>query len=97
MRVYISGAITGVKDYEKEFAKAEIKLTEEGFIGINPVYLDLFKTKLNYEEFMKLDLVLLDMCDAIYMLDGWENSKGANREYGYALAKNKIIMYEKGA
>ncbi|MBO5208498.1 MAG: DUF4406 domain-containing protein [Lachnospiraceae bacterium] len=37
---------------------------------------------------------MLDMCDAIYMLDGWQQSCGANRECGYALAKDKIILKE---
>ena len=42
-----------------------------------------------------VDLVLLDLCDTIYMLKGWEQSCGANREYGYALAKGLDIMFER--
>ena len=38
---------------------------------------------------------LLDMCDSIYILQGWDKSCGANREYSYALAKDMIIMFEK--
>lgn len=45
---------------------------------------------------MRLDLHLMDLCEAVYMLKGWQESKGANREYGYALAKDKIIIFEKG-
>ena len=48
----------------------------------------------DYEDYMKADLLLLGMCDAIYMLKGWEKSCGANREYGYALAKGMEIMFE---
>lgn len=33
-------------------------------------------------------------CDAIYLLDGWQQSRGANREYGYALAKDMMILDE---
>ena len=43
---------------------------------------------------MKMSLTMLGMCDAIYMMDGWENSCGANREYGYALASGMKIMRE---
>lgn len=44
---------------------------------------------------LNVDLVLLDLCDTIYMLKGWESSCGANREYGYALAKGLDIMFER--
>lgn len=43
---------------------------------------------------MDVDLQLLDMCDVIYMLKGWQQSLGCNREYGYALAKDIIILKE---
>ena len=43
---------------------------------------------------MNIDLYLMDMCDAIYLLTGWENSRGANREYGYALGKEFTIIKE---
>lgn len=39
-------------------------------------------------------MVMLNMCTHIYMLKGWEKSPGANREYGYALASDMIIMRE---
>lgn len=47
-----------------------------------------------YEEYMKISMCMLDMCNYIYMLKGWEKSCGANREYGYALASDKTIMFE---
>ena len=33
------------------------------------------------------------MCDGIYLLEGWEDSKGANVEYDYAVEKGKKIFY----
>ena len=92
MRVYISGGITDVEDYKKKFADAEQALYLEGHQPFNPTKLDF--PNLDYEEYMRLDFCLLDMCDAIYMLKGWENSRGANREFGYALASRKVIMNE---
>ena len=94
MRVYISGGITGVENYKHYFDKAEEKLKSEGHEVINPAVFDELLPKLTYEEFMKFDIFLLDMCDAIYMLKGWQKSRGANREYGYALAMDKIILEE---
>lgn len=94
MRIYISGAITGVDNYKEHFAKAEKELKEKGHEVINPTAFDDLLPQLTYEEYMKLDLCLLDMCEAIYMLKNWKQSFGANREYGYALAKDMIIMEE---
>lgn len=49
---------------------------------------------MEYEDYMKMALAMLDLCDAIYMLSDWEKSCGANREYGYALGKDMIILVE---
>lgn len=94
MRIYISGPITNVPDYKEKFARSEqnLKAKYPDAEIINPTVLDKFP--LTYDEYMELDLMLLDMCDAIYMLKGWEDSKGANREYGYALAKGNAIYFE---
>lgn len=93
-RVYISGAITGNDNYIEEFNLAERKLREEGHEPINPVAIKTNLPALEYEEYMKIDFALLDLCHAIYMIRGWEKSCGANREYGYALAKDLTILKE---
>ena len=94
-KVYISGGITGVEDYMNHFSKAESKLIEDGFIVINPAKVNsMMPQETTYEEYMKMSITMLDMCNYIYMLKGWEKSCGANREYGYALASDKAIMIE---
>ena len=93
MRVYISGPITGVEDYMVKFADAEKKLTGSGYTVVNPAKINCgMPDDMTYEEYMEIDLKLITMCDALYMLDGWEKSCGANREYGYAFGRGKIIM-----
>lgn len=47
-----------------------------------------------YEEYMNMCFCMLDMADAIFMISNWKTSCGANRELGYAMAKDMIIMYE---
>ena len=95
MRIYISGAITGTDDYMERFAKAEKELTAKGWSVVNPAKVNAqLPEDTTYEEYMKMCFFMLDMCDAIYMLRGWEKSCGANRELGYAMAKDMIIMYE---
>ena len=95
MKIYISGAITGTDNYMERFAKAEKELTENGYSVINPAKVNAQLTEdTSYEEYMKMCFCMLDMCDSIYMLNNWDKSCGANRELGYAMAKDMIIMYE---
>ena len=95
MKIYISGAISGTDDYMERFSKAEKELAEQGYSVISPAKVNAQLPKdTSYEEYMKMCFCMLDMCDSICMLKGFEKSCGANRELGYAMAKNMIIMYE---
>ena len=95
MKIYISGAITGTDDYMERFAKAEKELTEQGYSVVNPAKVNAqLPEHTTYEEYMKMCFCMLDMADAIFMISNWKTSCGASQEYGYALAKDMIIMYE---
>ena len=93
-RIYISGPMTGIENYKEIFVKAEQELQEQGHSVVNPALVDFILTDATYEEYMKVDMFLLNMCDTIYMLKGWEKSCGANREYGYAIARNYTVLHE---
>lgn len=95
MRIYISGPITGTDDYMERFARSEEKLKKRGYSVINPAAVNsMLPSDTTYDEYMKMSLAMLDMCGAIYMMEGWEKSCGANMEYGYALANDYIILRE---
>lgn len=94
MRVYLSGPITGRDDYRVRFATIEHYLTELEHEVINPTKVSDAFPDLSYGEYMKLDLTLLEMCDAIYMLEDWEQSAGAQLEFHYAKVwKKQILRY----
>ena len=95
MRIYISGAITGIPNFKEVFDKAENELKSKYPDAeiINPTMIVLPQT-CTHEDYMRIDFILLDLADTIYMLKGWEKSKGACMEYGYATAKGKVILHE---
>ena len=92
MTIYISGPMEGIEGYEKNFKAAEVKMKESGHEVVNPAEID--GEGMTREELLKLDLRMMEECDAIYMLKGWQKSCGANREYGFALAKGMGVMFE---
>ena len=95
MKIYISGAITGTDDYMERFAKAEKKVTEQGYSVVNPAKVNAqLPEDTSYEEYMKMCFCMLDMCDEIFMLKGWSKSCGSNREYWYAMGNCKTIICE---
>lgn len=93
MNIYISGPMRGVDNYREKFERAKRIIEKGGHKAINPAGLDL--CGITREQILDMDLILLNLCDTIYMLKGWEESCGANREYGYALGKGLDIMFER--
>ena len=94
MIIYISGKITGCDDYKERFAAAETYLLGQGHKTINPARIDLGKDA-TWQQYMKFDLYLLGLCDAIYMLDNWIESRGARIERMFAKTKGLKIIEEK--
>lgn len=95
MLIYLSGGITNVPNYLERFAKTETLLTKIGDTVINPAKINAQLPKgTDYDDYMRLSFVLLDMADAIYMMDGWEESKGARMELLKAYQTGKRIIFE---
>lgn len=94
MRYYISGKITDNPNYEADFERAEMWLKLQGHEVVNPVKIYHSFNCFTYAEFMKVDLVLLEMCEGIYMLENWKDSKGAKTELAVAKALGKEVKFE---
>jgi hypothetical protein len=81
MKVYISGPITGTTDYMERFEEAQKYLESKGLTVINPALINSNLPKdTTWDEYMEISLILVKMSDAIYLLKGWEKSKGAELE-----------------
>jgi nucleoside 2-deoxyribosyltransferase len=94
MLVYISGKITGKENYKDDFLKAEQWLKLNDYKVVNPSRLIEIFPSLEYAQLMAIDYKLIDMCDAIFMLDGWQKSKGACAELSYAKSLGKKVKYQ---
>ena len=86
---------TKTEDYQERFDVAARELLAQGYEVVNPAYEGTKLENASYEDYMRLSFQLLNDCDIIYMLKGWETSPGANQEFGYALAKAMEIRFEK--
>lgn len=94
-KVYISGPITGTKDYMSRFSTAHLSLARQGYSVVNPAMVNaMLPEDTTYDEYMDMSFVMLDMCNSVYMLDGWENSKGACMEFERAVNNGLEIIYQ---
>ena len=87
MKIYISGRITGTNDYRERFSEAEELIRRRGHEPVNPVKLDqIFNpATTTWTQFMLASLGILRACHGIYLMPGWEDSKGARLEHDEAV------------
>lgn len=91
MKVYIAGQITNNENYKEDFKAAETYLKEKGHAVINPVK----NLGFTYKDYIDMGLCELMKCDAICLLDNYEESQGAMLELMYAQTVGiKIINYK---
>ena len=90
---FLSGPISGniEANRRKFFNFAEKMRALPHTAVINPVVLPV---DLPEKAYMPICLAMLREADVIVMLDGWENSAGANIEREYAIKCGKIVMEE---
>lgn len=91
-KIYISGKVSGLNYYYAyhKFAAADKYLSQMGYKVINPMC--LCHRDWSWLRCMIVCLWHLIPCLYIYMLDGWEYSRGARIEYRIAQLLNKKII-----
>lgn len=91
-RAYIAGPMTGMPDLNfPAFNQAAATLRASGFEVVNPAEINPDHT-MEWEECMRRDIAELVRCDSIYMLPGWERSKGATLEHHIAERLGMLIL-----
>ncbi len=82
MKIYIAGKISGLnrEDVTKRFEAAQ---------SVLPAY-----DEVSHEDYLHVCYAMIDICEAVYMLSDWQQSKGARMELQYAADYRKEILYE---
>ena len=90
-RYYISGPMTGIADYNRPaFMAASKELARLGLDHFNPATHGL-PDGLEWSDYLRFDIRHLTDCTHIYMLPGWEQSKGARLEHRVARELGLIV------
>lgn len=79
MRIYIAGKITGCRGYRRKFAKAERALRKKGHSVMNPAWLKACP-EFSWADYMAVSGAMQKTCDAVFLLDNWQDSRGARGE-----------------
>lgn len=94
MKVYVCGKMSGVKNHNREkFHKVTKELRKAGYHVENPAEI---KGKPNWEwiDYMREALAKLLNCDVLYVISGYETSKGAKTEIQLAENLGMTIIHE---
>lgn len=88
---YIAGPMTGLPDLNFPAFHAEAaRLRVLGHEVINPAEINPDK-HLTWLECMRTDIAALVFCDAVQLLSGWQDSKGATLEHHIAERLGLVI------
>jgi hypothetical protein len=93
MKIYISGPISGLPNYNFEaFREAEENIAEKGHVAINP-HTVCTNISGGWDEYMRADIRALMTANAILMLPGWEKSRGAIIEFWLATELGMRVFF----
>lgn len=98
-KIYLSGKMTGLetKDIIKTFAKYEKQLIDEGHAVLNPAVMWNLQAPERFTPagYLTIDFAMMDNCNTIAVIPGYEDSKGVQAELDYAKELKMEIIYLK--
>ena len=97
--IYSAGPMAGLpNDNFPAFFSAEKRLENEGWLPINPARFNyVFGSEIGgklLDAVCESERASIPFLDAIYLLKGWQMSKGAKRELAIALQNNLLVIVE---
>lgn len=102
-RIYIAGPMRGLPDFNyPAFNAAAARLRAEGWLVENPAEIsnqfgmadEIAADEVCLAKLIMLEKCIVTACDAIYLLQGWENSVGTRDELAIALKMKMPIILE---
>ena len=95
-KCYISGKISGLpyREVLSFFHKAENIVLDAGMAPVSPTKLCQYDDAKKWEDYMLIDIEALFKCQHIYMLNNWEDSRGARIEHNIAKEIGLTITYQ---
>lgn len=92
MKLYLAGPMTGIKDLNFPLFHSEAdRLRALGYGVVNPAEINA-DPKANWHECMRADIAQLVTCQAIALLPGWQDSRGARLEHHIADALGMLVL-----
>lgn len=92
--IYVAGPMSGYKDLNfPSFNKAADEFRLNGWTVLNPADHGVIEGA-TWEDYLRFDITKLIQCDTIYLLEGWQDSKGAQLEYLIAERLGMKVIYQ---
>lgn len=96
MKAYLAGPMSGLPDLNFPAFHAWAKrLRNQGDEIINPAEVNPDQS-MSWADCMRSDIAQLVTCEGIYMMPGWERSKGATLEHHIASRLEMRVVYLTG-
>lgn len=100
--VYVAGKYTGdsYEEIDTNILKAQkfaVDIWNAGHMAFTPHlntrHFERLCPNIDQNKYLELDLIILKVCNAVFMVPGWENSRGANIEHEEAKKLGIPIYY----